>query len=93
MNENLSVDPTTPGEDRTRATITSGLDRLMSVSAGKDAEAPLANPYLLPGTNREYSGSLGAACKPGAKVKVVATGERGQKAEKEIVLPPDACGA
>ncbi|QJR16698.1 hypothetical protein DSM104440_03534 [Usitatibacter palustris] len=66
--------------------------RMASVAAGaKDTEAPLTNPYLLAGTSREVSGPLGAACKPGAKVKVVATADGGQKAEKELVLPPDAC--
>jgi len=61
------------------------------VAGAKETEATLTNPYLLPGTSREVSGPLGAACKPGATVKVVATADGGQKAEKELVLPPDAC--
>jgi len=66
--------------------------RLANLAAGaKDTEATLTNPYLLPGAGREVSGPLGAACKPGATVKVVATADGGQKAEKELVLPPDAC--
>jgi fimbrial chaperone protein len=65
---------------------------LASLAAGaKDTEAALTNPYLLPGTGREVSGPLGAGCKPGATVKVVATADGGQKAVKELVLPPDAC--
>ena len=68
--------------------------RLASLAAGaKDTEATLSNPYLLPGASREVSGPLGAGCKPGAKVKVVASVDGGQKAEKELVLPPDACRA
>jgi fimbrial chaperone protein len=66
--------------------------RLASLSAGaKDSEATLTTPYLLAGTSREISGPLGAACKAGAMVKVVATADGGQKAEKDLVLPPDAC--
>jgi len=66
--------------------------RLASVAAGaKDTEATLSSPYLLTGTSHDVSGSLGAACKPGATVKVVAKADGGQKAEKELVLPPDAC--
>jgi fimbrial chaperone protein len=66
--------------------------RLGGVSAGaQDTEAPLSTPYLLAGTSREISGPLGAACKPGATVRVVATAGGGQKAEKDLVLPPDAC--
>jgi len=61
------------------------------VAGAKDTEATLTNPYLLPGASREVSGPLGAACKAGATVKVVATADGGQKAEKELVLPPDAC--
>jgi len=66
--------------------------RLAHVAAGaKDTEATLGSPYLLAGASHEISGPLGAGCKPGAKVKVVATADGGQKAEKELVLPPDAC--
>jgi len=66
--------------------------RLAHVTAGaKDTEATLASPYLLAGTSREISGPLGAGCKAGATVKVVATADGGQKAEKDLVLPPDAC--
>jgi fimbrial chaperone protein len=65
---------------------------LANLMAGaKETEATLTNPYLLPGASREVSGPLGAACKPGAAVKVVASADGGQKAEKELVLPPDAC--
>jgi len=66
--------------------------RLRSVAAGAtDTEAPLATPYLLAGASREISGPLGPTCKAGATVKVVATSDGGQKAEKDLVLPPDAC--
>jgi fimbrial chaperone protein len=66
--------------------------RLGGVSAGaSDTEAPLTTPYLLAGTSREVSGPLGAACKPGATVKIVVTTDAGKKAEKDLVLPPDAC--
>jgi P pilus assembly chaperone PapD len=66
--------------------------RLSSLAAGgKDTEATLASPYLLAGATHEVSGSLGAGCKAGATVKVVAVADGGQKAEKELVLPPDAC--
>jgi fimbrial chaperone protein len=66
--------------------------RLASLAAGgKDTEATLATPYLLAGASQDASGPLGAACKAGATVKVVATADGGQKAEKDLVLPPDAC--
>ena len=66
--------------------------RLASLAAGaKDTEATLASPYLLAGTSREISGPLGPACKPGATVKVVATTEAGQKAEKELFIPQGGC--
>ena len=66
--------------------------RLANLGTGaKDTEASLSSPYLLAGTSREISGSLGAACKAGASVKVVAVADGGQKAEKDLVLPPDAC--
>jgi P pilus assembly chaperone PapD len=66
--------------------------RLESLAAGaKDTEATLTSPYLLAGASHEVSGPLGAACKAGATVKVVATADGGQKAEKDLVLPPDAC--
>ena len=41
MNENLSVETTTPDEERIRATITSGLDRLMSISADRVFAEPV----------------------------------------------------
>jgi fimbrial chaperone protein len=67
---------------------------IVSVAAGaSDTAATLTHPYLLAGTSREFSGPLGAACKAGAKVKVAVATERGLKAEKEVVLPPDACRA
>jgi fimbrial chaperone protein len=66
--------------------------RLAGLTAGgKDTDATLTNPYLLAGTNHEVSGPLGAGCKAGATVKVVAMADGGQKAEKDLVLPPDAC--
>jgi fimbrial chaperone protein len=60
-------------------------------AGAKDTEATLTSPYLLAGASHEVSGPLGAGCKPGATVKVVATADGGQKAEKDLVLPPDAC--
>jgi fimbrial chaperone protein len=66
--------------------------RLASLAAGaKDTQATLTAPYLLAGSSQDFSGPLGAGCKAGATVKVVATADGGQKAEKDLVLPPDAC--
>jgi len=66
--------------------------RLATLAAGgKDTEATLTSPYLLAGASHEVSGPLGTGCKAGATVKVVATADGGQKAEKDLVLPPDAC--
>jgi fimbrial chaperone protein len=66
--------------------------RVASLAAGgKDTDATLTNPYLLAGARQEVSGPLGTGCKAGATVKVVATADGGQKAEKDLVLPPDAC--
>ena len=60
-------------------------------AGGADSAAQLTKPYLLPGTSREFSGPLGAACKAGAKVKVTAIAHAGPKATKELTLPADAC--
>jgi fimbrial chaperone protein len=67
--------------------------RLASLTAGSgaDSAAVLANPYVFAGSTREFSGPLGAACKPGTKVTVTATTQAGPKAAKELTLPPDAC--
>jgi uncharacterized spore protein YtfJ len=61
MNENLSVDPTTPGEERIRATITSGLDRLMSVSADRVFAEPVrvGDRVVIPAASVECSGGFG----------------------------------
>jgi fimbrial chaperone protein len=68
--------------------------RLASLGLGaKETDATLTTPYLLAGTRHEMTGPLGAGCKAGATVKVVATADGGQKAEKDLVLPPDACRA
>jgi fimbrial chaperone protein len=66
---------------------------LTQVAAGgaKDTGVELSNPYLLAGAARDFSGPLGAHCKPGEKVRLTVTSEVAPKAEKELVLPPDAC--
>lgn len=66
--------------------------KLSGITAGSGADAEFGNPYLLPGTTREITGPIGTPCKAGSKVRIVATAE-GSQAEKELVLPPDACGA
>jgi fimbrial chaperone protein len=65
--------------------------RLVQLDIGPGSPAEITNPYILPGAAREYSGTLGKPCVSGAKVKVKAASEIGLKAEKELVLPPDAC--
>jgi fimbrial chaperone protein len=67
--------------------------RVVSLAAGsaKDAAAEIANPYLMPGATREFTGPLGAACKAGAKVTLTAKSDGGLKATRDLTLPPDAC--
>jgi fimbrial chaperone protein len=63
----------------------------MTAGNSPDGAAQLASPYLLAGVAREVSGPLGPDCRPGATVKVAIATESGIKAEKELLLPPDAC--
>ena len=61
MNENLSVDPTTPDQERIRATMTSGLDRLMSVSADRVFAEPVrvGDRVVIAAASVECSGGFG----------------------------------
>jgi uncharacterized spore protein YtfJ len=62
MNENLSTDPTTTHEDeRIRATMSSGLERLMSVSADRVFAEPvrIGDRVVIPAATIEFSGGFG----------------------------------
>jgi uncharacterized spore protein YtfJ len=62
MNENLSTDPTTtPEDERIRATMSSGLDRLMSVSADRVFAEPvrIGDRVVIPAASIEFSGGFG----------------------------------
>ena len=62
MNENLSTDPTTTSDDeRIRATMSSGLDRLMSVSADRVFAEPvrIGDRVVIPAASIEFSGGFG----------------------------------
>jgi uncharacterized spore protein YtfJ len=62
MNENLSTDPTTnPDDQRIRATMSSGLDRLMSVSADRVFAEPvrIGDRVVIPAASIEFSGGFG----------------------------------
>ena len=62
MNENLSTDPTTtPYDERIRATMSSGLDRLMSVSADRVFAEPvrIGDRVVIPAASIEFSGGFG----------------------------------
>ena len=60
MNENLSVDAGTDDE-RIRATMNSGLDRLMSVSADRVFAEPVrvGDRVVIPAASVEFSGGFG----------------------------------
>jgi uncharacterized spore protein YtfJ len=62
MNEHLSTDPTTtPEDERIRATMSSGLDRLMSVSADRVFAEPvrIGDRVVIPAASIEFSGGFG----------------------------------
>ena len=62
MTENLSTDPTTnPESERIRATMSSGLDRLMSVSADRVFAEPvrIGDRVVIPAASIEFSGGFG----------------------------------
>ena len=62
MTENLSTDPTsTPEDERIRATMSSGLDRLMSVSADRVFGEPvrIGDRVVIPAASIEFSGGFG----------------------------------
>ena len=62
MNENLSTDPTTtPEDERIRATMSSGLERLMSVSADRVFAEPvrIGDRVVIPAATIEFSGGFG----------------------------------
>jgi uncharacterized spore protein YtfJ len=62
MNENLSTDPTTtPEDERIRATMSSGLERLMSVSADRVFAEPvrIGDRVVIPAASIEFSGGFG----------------------------------
>jgi uncharacterized spore protein YtfJ len=62
MNENLSTDPTTTADDeRIRATMSNGLDRLMSVSADRVFAEPvrIGDRVVIPAASIEFSGGFG----------------------------------
>lgn len=60
MSENVSVDATTDDE-RIRATMTSGLDRLMGVSADRVFAEPvrIGESVLIPAASVEFAGGFG----------------------------------
>jgi uncharacterized spore protein YtfJ len=62
MNENLSTDPTTtPEDERIRATMSSGLERLMSLSADRVFAEPvrIGDRVVIPAASIEFSGGFG----------------------------------
>ncbi len=61
MNENPSIEATTTGDERVRATMTSGLDRLMSVSADRVFAEPVrvGERVVIPAATIEFSGGFG----------------------------------
>jgi uncharacterized spore protein YtfJ len=62
MTENLSTDPaSTPEDERIRATMSSGLDRLMSVSADRVFAEPvrIGDRVVIPAASIEFSGGFG----------------------------------
>jgi len=60
MNENPSV-PATPEEERVRATMTRGLERLMSVSVDRVFAEPVrvGETVVIPAASIEFSGGFG----------------------------------